>query len=251
MAEVLIGLGGNEGNVADAFHTALTRLARSGMTLVDVSPYAESHPVTLGSEAGQPYLNAAASFESSYEPVDVLRLLQSAEGAAGRTRAHRWGPRPLDLDLLFYGDQIIETPDLIIPHPAAWYRRFVLDPLVEIAPEFVHPEKGLTLRQLRERLLVRPITIGLSGWQSNHVQHVAQQLNAPAELVRVSDWRPGDVEPTLLIFDGSPKQALEQGVPIAPLVGWWPQTCALSEFVRILAESAVPELQADTGSAQA
>lgn len=245
MAEVLIGLGGNEGDVADAFHTALTNLGRvPGMTLKEVSPYAGSRPVTLGRDAGQPYLNAAARFESSLEPHEILKRLQNEEAQAGRTRTHRWGPRPLDLDLLFHGDRIVESEDLIVPHPAAWYRRFVLDPLVEVAPDFVHPQKRQTLRQLRERLLVRPIIIGLAGWIPRPVEQAQNPLELRSGRVRVSAWHPGDPDPTFLIFDGSPSEARQQGLPMEPLVRIWPPTCAPGAFVRILAESAVPELEA-------
>ena len=75
----------------------------------------------------------------------------------------RWGARTLDLDLLLYDQLILAEDELLIPHPACWYRRFVLDPLVEIAPEVIHPVKQISIRALQQRLLQRPFVFSIAG----------------------------------------------------------------------------------------
>lgn len=88
------------------------------------------------------YINAVAALETALEPADLLAELQHLEELHHRVRAERWGPRTLDLDLLLYGDQIIDTPKLKAPHPGLYERNFVLYPLSELAPDLVIPGKG-------------------------------------------------------------------------------------------------------------
>lgn len=88
---------------------------------------------------------------SSLEPGDLLALCKALERAAGRRRSVRFGPRPLDIDLLLYGDLQLHTPELTLPHPRLRERRFVLEPLAEIAPDLRVPPDGATVRELLER----------------------------------------------------------------------------------------------------
>jgi len=99
-----------------------------------------------------PYLNAAALIETSLSPRELLGQLLRIERAAGRDRAkeQRWGPRTLDLDLIFFADRIISEPDLKVPHPLMHERMFVLEPLAEIAPRAVHPVLNRTVIELRD-----------------------------------------------------------------------------------------------------
>jgi hypothetical protein len=92
-----------------------------------------------------------------------MEVLRGIERDCGRVRGERWGPRPIDLDLLLYGAEQFVTPTLTVPHPALWYRRFALDPLAEIAPEAVHPTFGETIAQVRSVLLERRLPIRLRG----------------------------------------------------------------------------------------
>src|SRR5579871_1881358 len=157
-----IALGGNLGPVQQTFADALDQLSRTARISVRaLSGIHQTRPV--GSEAGSEYTNAAAELETDLSPLALLDLLQSIEDRLGRVRETHWGPRTLDLDLLLYGAEIINSPRLRVPHPHLWYRRFVLDPLVEIAASIVHPEKGLTIEQLRQRLLARPFRCALAG----------------------------------------------------------------------------------------
>ena len=98
------------------------------------------------------YLNGCALLETSLAPEDLLKVLLETETALGRVREVHWGPRTLDLDLLLYGDRIIELPHLTVPHPGLSDRAFVLQPLADIVPDWVDPRSGLTIEQLRQRV---------------------------------------------------------------------------------------------------
>jgi 2-amino-4-hydroxy-6-hydroxymethyldihydropteridine diphosphokinase len=136
-----IGIGANlgdaRGNVADA----LARLGRqSGCRLLASSSLWRTAPVDA---SGDDYINAVAVIETSLEAHVLLATLHAIETAHGRERPYRNAPRTLDLDLLLYGDEIIQTPALTVPHPRMHERAFVLAPLLEVAPETVIPGRGL------------------------------------------------------------------------------------------------------------
>lgn len=115
------------------------------------------------------YFNACALLHSRLSPTDLLHLLLAVETQFGRERRERWGARRLDLDLLLFGDQVIETPQLEVPHPRMWERAFVLVPLAEIAPDWLHPRSGATVAAIRATLSdqgVVPIAASQSLWPS-------------------------------------------------------------------------------------
>ena len=159
MTTCLIGLGGNVGNVPQTIVDALQALARTpGASLSRWSSFSRTAPV--GPDAGGEFINAAAVLETTLSARELLGRMMAIETDFGRERTTPWGPRTLDLDLLFYGNEVIdELPDLHIPHLGCWYRRFVLDPLFELMPSFVHPEKRVSISDLRDRLLVRPLRV--------------------------------------------------------------------------------------------
>ena len=148
----LIGLGSNLGDRRATLLRAIAELDGSpGVSVGKVSAFHETEPV--GGPPGQgPYLNAAASLETTLEPRELLRLLHRIEARNGRTRDVHWGERTLDLDLLLYDDRIMETSELSIPHPRMAGRRFVLEPLAEIAPGAVDPVTGKTVAMMLEDL---------------------------------------------------------------------------------------------------
>jgi 2-amino-4-hydroxy-6-hydroxymethyldihydropteridine diphosphokinase len=101
-----------------------------------------------GPEGQDNYFNAVAAFAAGPGPERTLEILKSIESRLGRTETVRWGPRVIDLDLLLYGNLVVNTPDLTLPHPRLHVRRFVLAPLSDLAPEAIHPVLGLSVEAL-------------------------------------------------------------------------------------------------------
>ena len=147
MARAHIGLGSNLGNREAALRSALEALGgMPGIRVVRVSAFIETAPA--GGPPQPSYLNAAAEIETDLPPHRILECLLEIESRLGRVRAERWGPRVIDLDLLLREDTVLNEPDLIVPHPRMHERRFVLEPLAEIAPDAVHPVLHRTVREL-------------------------------------------------------------------------------------------------------
>ncbi len=145
----LIGLGSNLGDRLATLNGAIADLAGTARVFVRaVSSFRETEPI--GGPPGQgKYLNAAAVLETTLDPFALLHVLQGIEAQFGRVRTIRDGERTLDLDLLLFDDRIIDTPELILPHPRYSTRRFVLEPLAEVAPAVVDP---VTMRTIAELL---------------------------------------------------------------------------------------------------
>jgi 2-amino-4-hydroxy-6-hydroxymethyldihydropteridine diphosphokinase len=107
----------------------------------------------VGSPAGSPdFLNGVAEIETNLPPRDLLHQLHEIERSLGRVRRDKWEPRIIDLDLLLYGDEIIHTFELTVPHPLMHTRRFVLQPIAELAPDRIHPTQGVTIAKLLQNL---------------------------------------------------------------------------------------------------
>ncbi len=132
--DAFIGLGSNLDEPVEQLNRAIAALGRIPETRVHiVSSYYQSRP--LGPQDQPDYINAVAHVVTGLSAEDLLKHLQQIEHQHGRVRSVHWGPRTLDLDLLLYGDQVINTPNLQVPHPEIHRRGFVLKPLSEIAPE--------------------------------------------------------------------------------------------------------------------
>jgi 2-amino-4-hydroxy-6-hydroxymethyldihydropteridine diphosphokinase len=147
MTLAAIGLGSNIGEREAMMRDAITALRQLGEVRT-VSRFYETDPVGY---TDQPkFLNAAVLLETELEPLALLHTLLEVERAAGRDRSvgPPKGPRTLDLDLLLYGDSILSSAELTLPHPEMHQRRFVLQPLAEIAPRMVHPVLGKTIGEL-------------------------------------------------------------------------------------------------------
>jgi 2-amino-4-hydroxy-6-hydroxymethyldihydropteridine diphosphokinase len=138
MAEALVALGGNLGNVRDTLDRAVAMLC-DGATVRLVARSSDYRTPPWGVEDQPPFVNLAIAVETSLTPHALLARAQAVEHALGRERAQerRWGPRPVDIDLLTYDDMAVDEPDLTLPHPRLFARAFVLVPLAEIAPERV------------------------------------------------------------------------------------------------------------------
>jgi len=146
-----VGLGSNLGERRKTLQAALRELdAMEGLEVLKVSKFRETEPVG-GPPQGR-FINAAARVRTTLGPERLLAELQRIEDEFGRERSVRWGPRTLDLDLLLYGDAIVNTPRLKVPHPLLHERRFVLEPLCDLAPELKHPALGKSLKELLHAL---------------------------------------------------------------------------------------------------
>lgn len=144
-----IGLGGNLGDVEATLHSALAALAAlPGTRLLRVSSFYRTAPV--GGIEQADFTNAAAEISTTLTAPELLQALLSIEREHGRDRSRevRWGPRRLDLDLLLYGQMRLDLPGLEVPHPRMAERRFVLEPLHEIAPKAFIPGQGVVAEVL-------------------------------------------------------------------------------------------------------
>lgn len=148
MATVYLGLGSNLGEREANIASALKMLGQEAR-IVKVSSLHETEPV---GHKDQPwFLNCVCSVETDLSPQALLKLAKTIENTLGRKPTHRFGPRLIDIDILFYDDLVLDSPDLTIPHPRLMERAFVLLPLTEIAPELVHPLLGATIEELWQK----------------------------------------------------------------------------------------------------
>jgi 2-amino-4-hydroxy-6-hydroxymethyldihydropteridine diphosphokinase len=136
--------------------------------IIRVSRWYRTKAITLPNSAPQPdYINGCAILRTSLPPLQLLQALFRTEQMFGRERRERWGARTLDLDLLLYGDRLIDTPELVLPHPRMSDRAFVLLPLAEIAADWIHPICGLAISELAKNPpdldLSHPIAIGMEA----------------------------------------------------------------------------------------
>ncbi len=151
-SRALIALGSNLGDRRAFLEQAIEALAQTpGLVVRAVSSFHETRPEG-GPKSQGDYLNAAAILETMLSPAGLLRVMLDVESRLGRTRELRFGPRTIDLDLVLFGDRILDEPGLIVPHPRFRERRFVLGPLAEIAPEDVDPASGRTVAELLREL---------------------------------------------------------------------------------------------------
>ncbi|GAC1300535.1 MAG: hypothetical protein NVSMB14_10890 [Isosphaeraceae bacterium] len=170
---VCLGFGSNLGDRAATLHGAIRCLKElKGVDVEGVSSFHETKPV--GGPSGQgTFLNAAARIVAEQNPLELLNICREIEARFDRTREIRWGPRTLDIDILLFGDQLVEYQNLIVPHPRMRIRRFVLAPLAEIAGEIVDPLSGLTIVELLARLDRKPNIVLISKTWPESIREVA------------------------------------------------------------------------------
>ena len=146
---VYLSLGSNVGDRDAQLRDALDRLSVIGH-VVAVSSVYETEPVEFTEQPW--FLNCAVAIETDKTPQQLMTAILSIEEEMGRRRVQKKGPRSIDIDILLFGDTIMESTELTIPHPALHQRRFVLEPLAEIAPEVSHPVLKKTIRELRDAI---------------------------------------------------------------------------------------------------
>lgn len=147
--DIYLGLGSNLGDRESQLRAALTSLNNNGVRVVRSASVYLTEPRDY---ADQPwFLNTVVQADTELEPQDLLQRCLRIEREAGRNRTTPNGPRTLDIDIVFYADRVIDLPGLTIPHPRYAGRRFVLEPLAEIAPNLIDPKRGVRVRDLLEQ----------------------------------------------------------------------------------------------------
>lgn len=153
MAQVYLALGSNQGDRKALLHQAIDAIDRSLGRVDSISSFIETEP--WGFTSPHPFLNATLLLSTELTPLELLDATQAIERELGRQQKSDeagYTDRPIDIDLLFYEDLILESPRLTFPHPLLHRRAFVLDPLLEIAPDLLHPILGKTITELRAEL---------------------------------------------------------------------------------------------------
>lgn len=174
----LIAFGANLGNPHDAWDRA--RAALRSLTGLEVTAVSSPHTTPpIGGPAGQQvFINAVVRAETVLPPFALLAALRELEIRLGRSPVRtRWGPRVADLDLLLYGGLRIRTPDLEVPHPRMSFRRFVIEPAVEVAAELQHPEMGMNIGEMLEHLDTSDNYVALVGPPAADVSGLVEEVS--------------------------------------------------------------------------
>ena len=159
----MLGLGSNLGNRLEFFRTAVRQLQRHAQ----ITAFSALYESAAVGPAQPDYLNAAIRLRTSLEPLALLSLQLEIERSAGRVRLERWGPRTLDLDLLFIAGQTVDQPGLVVPHRELERRAFALLPLLDVMPDARHPSTGRAYAELAaelDRTGVRELENSRAGW---------------------------------------------------------------------------------------
>ncbi len=160
LVTVYLGLGSNLGDRQANLDKALDLLSQR-LRMGQISAVYDTEPV--GNVNQSRFLNLVCQVHTSLAPTGLLALAKGIELKLGRAPGKANAPRPIDIDILFYGDQVISLPELVIPHPRLAERAFVLTPLAEIAPDLVHPVNGKTIRELLQEITE---TQGVLRWEN-------------------------------------------------------------------------------------
>mgnify|MGYP001626246962 CR=1 FL=1 len=135
---VYVAFGSNLGDRKSNILLAIDEMKKKSMEFLRISPMYETEPYGLKDQPK--FINCAALVKTSYAPMELMDTLLDIEKSLGRVRTTKWGPRVIDIDIIFYDNRMINFVDLIIPHPDMQNREFVLKPLADIAPNYVHPK---------------------------------------------------------------------------------------------------------------
>lgn len=145
-----LGLGSNLGQPREQLREACRRLEESGVQIVNRSAMLDTKP--WGKTDQPDFVNQVLKVRTDLGPFELLSLINKIEDAMGRVRTIDWGPRLIDIDILFYEETVMDTPQLTLPHPYVHQRQFCLEPLCELEPELVHPVLKQTMKELNEAL---------------------------------------------------------------------------------------------------
>ena len=176
MSDCLIGLGSNLGDRVALLTEAVASLSQhADIRVIATSQWHATRPI--GGPAGQgAFLNGVCRLSTSLSPTKLWQVITDIEQQLGRRRGERWGPRTVDLDLLLYGDLVVDEASLRVPHPRMAMRRFVLAPAVEVAADMVHPEIGWGLERLWNHLQSSPQYVAIAGPPGTDKSALAERL---------------------------------------------------------------------------
>ncbi len=162
-----LSLGSNVGERAKNLQDAIAALADAGVEVSRISSIYETEPVDLREQPW--FLNCVVEAQTNLPPLELLQALRAIEARMGSKKLVAKGPRLIDMDILLYGDETIDTPELQVPHPRMHLRRFVLAPLAEIAPRARHPVSGLTAAEMLARAADKSqVRVVVAGFQTGH-----------------------------------------------------------------------------------
>lgn len=162
MIRAYLSLGSNLGDRRGYLREAVRRLTTPELVIRRLSSLYETEPQDLPDQPW--FLNLVAEIDTSLPPRDLLAHLHAIETCLGRVRHTASGPRTVDIDILLYGDAVVDSPELTLPHPRMAARRFVLEPLAELVPELCHPTLDRTIRELLEEVRGQSVQkVGLLG----------------------------------------------------------------------------------------
>ncbi|MGC8764389.1 MAG: 2-amino-4-hydroxy-6-hydroxymethyldihydropteridine diphosphokinase [Brevinematia bacterium] len=146
---IILSIGTNEGNLKENIRKALCELSDFAR-IIKISKAYRTEP--YGNKLQKRFINLALEVETTLTPLKFLKKCQAIEKKLGRKRLEKWGPRPIDIDIIFWHDIIIDKPELKVPHYDMQNREFVLKPLMDICPDFIHPIFGKPIKILYEEL---------------------------------------------------------------------------------------------------
>jgi len=170
-ARVLLGLGANLGDRRANLRAALGLLEAWCRVLAVSSLYQSAAMVPAGASPGPDFLNAACEVETDLTPHQLRAFVKEIERTIGREPAPRWSARLIDIDILLYGERVVDDEELVIPHPAMTERHFVMAPLAEIAPDAVHPVLGKVIGELAEDVDFAGLEyVSGPGWASGEAE---------------------------------------------------------------------------------
>ncbi len=206
MSIVYISIGSNLGSREENCKRAVSLLAESNVTIRKQSRMYETEP--WGVKDQPPFINMAIEIETDKNPEDLLGILQNIEKHMGKAKTVKWGPRIIDLDMLFYDDLIIDTPQLEIPHPFMHEREFVLKPLAEIAPDKKHPVIGKTVKEMYE-------VVRKSSAKNNIHLVLLPGMDGTGLLFEpLLDALPKEIQPTVLSYPSEQAMTYKELLPI-------------------------------------
>ncbi|MGB9722040.1 MAG: 2-amino-4-hydroxy-6-hydroxymethyldihydropteridine diphosphokinase [bacterium] len=146
MEKVYLLLGTNLGKLRENLMNAINELSKNGIKILRKSKIYKTKP--WGKEDQPDFLNMAVEIETDLNPGELLETIKDIERKLKREKTERWGPRIIDIDILFYGNQMIKKPDFIIPHPYFFERPFAIIPMQDIAPDFIPPDYKKSIKEL-------------------------------------------------------------------------------------------------------